>query len=153
MLIQRTLVRKILSALESGLPNLLRHLENLNKFGLSTVVAINRFPTDSEKEIEKVQQVCSENGVNAVLAEHWTDGGKGASKLAETVIENIESKKSSLKFLYNDNENLKRKLKKLLSRFTEPQMFHFHLRLKKNLKEISELGYDNFPSLYGKDSI
>ena len=138
-----------LSALESGLPNLLRHLENLNKFGLSTVVAINRFPTDSEKEIEKVQRVCSENGVNAVLAEHWADGGKGASKLAETVIQNIEGKKSSLKFLYEDNENLKRKLKKLLLRFTEHQMFHFHLRLKK-LKEISELGYDNFPVCMAK---
>ena len=102
-----------LSALESGLPNLLRHLENLNKFGLSSVVAINRFPTDSEKEIDKVQQVCSENGVNAVLAEHWADGGKGASKLAETVIENIESKKSSLKFLYNDNESPEEKIKKV----------------------------------------
>ena len=89
----------------------MRHLENLNKFGLSTVVAINEFPTDSEKEIDKVQQVCSEKGVNAVLAEHWADGGKGASKLAETVIENIESKKSSLKLLYDDNESPKRKLK------------------------------------------
>ena len=70
-----------LKALESGLPNLLRHLENLSKFGLPTVVAINKFPTDSESEIKKVQEVCKNAGVNAVLAEHWAEGGKGASKL------------------------------------------------------------------------
>ena len=112
MLIQRTLVKKIYQ-LESGLPNLLRHLENLNKFGLSTVVALNRFPTDSENEIDKVQKVCRENGVNAILAEHWADGGKGASKLAEAVIENIQSKKPSLKFLYDDNEKPEEKIKKV----------------------------------------
>ena len=79
-----------LSALELGLPNLLRHLENLSKFGLSTVVAINRFPTDSENEIKKVQEVCENAGVNAVLAEHWANGGEGAAKLAETVVQTID---------------------------------------------------------------
>ena len=67
-----------LDALESGLPNLLRHLENLSKFNLPTVVAINRFPTDTENEISKVQEVCKNAGVNAILAEHWAEGGKGA---------------------------------------------------------------------------
>ena len=139
-----------LSALESGLPNLLRHLENLNKFGLSSVVAINRFPTDSEKEIDKVQQVCSENGVNAILAEHWADGGKGASKLAETVIENIESKKSSLKFLYNDNESPEEKIKKVAVEIYRASDVSFSPQAKKKLKEISELGYNNFPVCMAK---
>ena len=150
MLTQRILVRKILSALESGLPNLLRHLENLNKFGLSTVVALNRFPTDSEKEIEKVQKVCSENGVNAILAEHWADGGKGASKLAETVIENIENKKSSLKFLYEDNEKPEEKIKKVAVEIYRAADVSFSVQAKKKLKEISELGYDNFPVCMAK---
>jgi formate--tetrahydrofolate ligase len=139
-----------LSALESGLPNLLRHLENLNKFGLSTVVAINRFPTDSEKEIDKVQQVCSEKGVNAVLAEHWADGGKGASKLAETVIENIESNKSSLKFLYEDNEKPEEKIKKVAVEIYRASDVSFSAQAKKKLKEISDLGYDNFPVCMAK---
>ncbi len=139
-----------LSALESGLPNLLRHLENLNKFGLSSVVAINRFPTDSEKEIDKVQQVCSENGVNAILAEHWADGGKGASKLAETVIENIESKKSSLKFLYNDNESPEEKIKKVAVEIYRASDVSFSPQAKKKLKEISELGYNKFPVCMAK---
>ncbi len=139
-----------LSALESGLPNLLRHLENLNKFGLSTVVALNRFPTDSEKEIEKVQKVCSENGVNAILAEHWADGGKGASKLAETVIENIESKKSSLKFLYEDNEKPEEKIRKVAVEIYRASDISFSAQAKKKLKEISDLGYDNFPVCMAK---
>ena len=139
-----------LSALESGLPNLLRHLENLNKFGLSTVVALNRFPTDSEKEIEKVQKVCSENGVNAILAEHWADGGKGASKLAETVIENIENKNSSLKFLYEDNEKPEEKIKKVAVEIYRAADVSFSAQAKKKLKEISDLGYDNFPVCMAK---
>ncbi len=139
-----------LSALESGLPNLLRHLENLNKFGLSSVVALNRFPTDSEKEIEKVQKVCSENGVNAILAEHWADGGKGASKLAETVIENIENKNSSLKFLYEDNEKPEEKIKKVAVEIYRAADVSFSAQAKKKLKEISDLGYDNFPVCMAK---
>ena len=139
-----------LSALESGLPNLLRHLENLNKFGLSAVVALNRFPTDSEKEIEKVQKVCSENGVNAILAEHWADGGKGASKLAETVIESIESKKSSLKFLYEDNEKPEEKIRKVAVEIYRASDVSFSAQAMKKLKEISDLGYDNFPVCMAK---
>ncbi|MAI29835.1 MAG: formate--tetrahydrofolate ligase [Rickettsiales bacterium] len=139
-----------LSALESGLPNLLRHLENLNKFGISPVVALNRFPTDSVKEIEKVQKVCSENGVNAILAEHWADGGKGASKLAETVIENIESKKSSLKFLYADNEKPEDKIKKVATEIYRASDVSFSPQAIKKLKEISDLGYDNFPVCMAK---
>ena len=139
-----------LSALESGLPNLLRHLENLNKFGLSAVVALNRFPTDSEKEIEKVQKVCSDNGVNAILAEHWADGGKGASKLAETVIESIESKKSSLKFLYEDNEKPEEKIRKVAVEIYRASDVSFSAQAKKKLKEISDLGYDNFPVCMAK---
>ena len=139
-----------LSALESGLPNLLRHLENLNKFGLSSVVALNRFPTDSEKEIEKVQKVCSENGVNAILAEHWADGGKGASKLAETVIENIENENSSIEFLYEDNEKPEEKIKKVAVEIYRAADVSFSAQAKKKLKEISDLGYDNFPVCMAK---
>ena len=76
------------------MPNLLRHLENLSKFGISSVVALNRFPTDTENEIAKVQDVCKNVGVNAILAEHWKDGGAGAAKLAESVIDTIENKSS-----------------------------------------------------------
>ena len=105
-----------IKALEAGLPNLLRHLENLAKFNLPTVVAINRFPTDSDNEISKVQEVCKNSGVNAVLAEHWAHGGKGASKLAETVIDVIDNNKENLKFIYDDKDSPEDKNKKNFER-------------------------------------
>ena len=70
MQIRKNLGNEDIIALEKGLPNLLRHLENLAKFGIPVVVALNRFPTDTQKEIDKVINVCSENNVNAVLSEH-----------------------------------------------------------------------------------
>ena len=100
----------------------------LNKFGLSAVVALNRFPTDSEKEIEKVQKVCSENGVNAILAEHWADGGKGASRLAETVIENIESKKLIVK-----KKEAKKNKKDIKKKKTKKKLRTLWVRRKKKL--------------------
>tara|TARA_B100000287_G_scaffold393738_1_gene407235 strand:+ start:318 stop:2000 length:1683 start_codon:yes stop_codon:yes gene_type:complete len=139
-----------LSALESGLPNLLRHLENLKKFGLSTVVAINRFPTDTDKEIIKVQEVCEEKGVNAILAEHWGEGGKGASKLAETVVQTIDKNESSLKFLYNDDDKPEEKINKVAKEIYRASDVSFSPQANKKLAEISELGYDKFPVCMAK---
>ena len=139
-----------LSALESGLPNLLRHLENLSKFGLSTVVAINRFPTDTESEISKVQEVCKNAGVNAVLAEHWAEGGKGAAKLAETVIETINSKSSNLNFLYEDKDDPKVKINKICKGIYRANDVTFSAQAEKKLIEISKLGFNNFPVCMAK---
>ncbi len=146
----KNLGKENLSALESGLPNLLRHLENLEKFGLPTVVAINRFPTDTEKEIVKVQEVCKQKGVNAVLAEHWEHGGKGASNLAEAVIEIIEKRSSSLKFLYEDKDMPEDKIKKVATEIYRADDVSFSPQAKKKLNEISDLGYDNFPVCMAK---
>ena len=98
-----------LKAVEDGLPNLIRHLENLSKFGLPTVVALNRFPTDTEDEIKKVIEVCNSFNVEAVLAEHWAKGGEGAANLAEKVVNIVENNKDKLKFLYEDNDSPQKK--------------------------------------------
>ena len=121
-----------LDALESGLPNLLRHLENLSKFSLPTVVAINRFPTDTESEISKVQEVCKNAGVNAVLAEHWAEGGKGAAKLAEAVIETIDGNTSDLKFLYEDKDDPKSKINKICKEIYRANDVTFSAQAEKN---------------------
>ena len=139
-----------LSALELGLPNLLRHLENLSKFGLSTVVAINRFPTDSENEIKKVQEVCENAGVNAVLAEHWANGGEGAAKLAETVVQTIDDNRSNLSFLYEDNDKPKTKIDKICKEIYRASDVTFSAQAEKKLNEINELGFDNFPVCMAK---
>ena len=139
-----------LSALEKGLPNLLRHLENLSKFGLPTVVAINRFPTDTDNEIKKVQEVCKNSGVNAVLAEHWSNGGEGAAKLAETVVSTIEATPSNLKFLYDDKDKPKEKINKICNEIYRAKEVTFSAQAEKKLTEISKLGFDNFPVCMAK---
>ncbi len=139
-----------LDALEAGLPNLLRHLENLEKFGLPAVVAINRFPTDTNDEISKVQEVCNDKGVRAVLAEHWSDGGKGAAKLAENVVEIIDKNTSSLKFLYEDNDKPEDKIKKVASEIYRAKDVSFSAQAMKKLNEISDLGYNSFPVCMAK---
>ena len=139
-----------LDALESGLPNLLRHLENLSKFNLPTVVAINRFPTDTESEISKVQEVCKNAGVNAVLAEHWAEGGKGSAKLAEAVIETIDGNKSDLKFLYEDKDDPKSKINKICKEIYRANDVTFSAQAEKKLNEISKLGFENFPVCMAK---
>ena len=139
-----------LLALEAGLPNLLRHLENLSKFGLPTVVAINRFPTDTENEIKKVQEVCKNSGVNAVLAEHWSNGGEGAAKLAETVVSTIEGNSSNLKFLYEDKDKPKEKINIICNEIYRAKEVTFSAQAEKKLTEISKLGFDNFPVCMAK---
>ena len=139
-----------LSALEEGLPNLLRHLENLSKFGLPTVVAINRFPTDTDNEIKKVQEVCKNSGVNAVLAEHWSNGGEGAAKLAETVVSTIEATPSNLKFLYDDKDKPKEKINKICNEIYRAKEVTFSAQAEKKLTEISKLGFDTFPVCMAK---
>ena len=139
-----------LKAVEKGLPNLLRHIENLSKFGIPTVVALNRFPTDTKNEIIKVQKVCEELGVNAILAEHWKDGGKGASKLAETVISTIENKKAELKFTYDDKDDVKEKIKKISKEIYRASDVTFSQPALKKLDEISKLGYNHFPVCMAK---
>ena len=139
-----------LKAVEKGLPNLLRHIENLSKFGIPTVVALNRFPTDTKNEIIKVQKVCEELGVNAILAEHWKDGGKGAAKLAETVISTIENKKAELKFTYDDKDDVKEKIKKISKEIYRASDVTFSQPALKKLDEISKLGYNHFPVCMAK---
>ena len=139
-----------LLALEAGLPNLLRHLENLSKFGLPTVVAINRFPTDTDNEIKKVQEVCKNSGVNAVLAEHWSNGGEGAAKLAETVVSTIEGNSSNLKFLYEDKDKPKEKINIICNEIYRAKEVTFSAQAEKKLTEISKLGFDNFPVCMAK---
>ncbi len=139
-----------LKAVEDGLPNLLRHIENLSNFGLPTVVALNRFPTDTENEISRVQGVCKELGVNAILAEHWKDGGKGASKLAETVVDTIENKTSNLKFTYADDDEPKEKITKISKEIYRADSVSFSKTASKKLDEISSLGFNHFPVCMAK---
>ena len=92
-----------LDALSKGFVNLEKHIENVRKFGVPVVVAINAFPTDTKAELNLVEKKCNELGVEVSLSEVWAKGGEGGSDLAEKVVKTIENKPSNFKLLYNTN--------------------------------------------------
>ena len=139
-----------LVALENGLPNLLRHIENLAKFNIPVVVAINRFPTDTIQEIEKVISACSENKINAVLSEHWAKGGEGAKELASEVVKTIDTTDSKFEFLYQENESPKQKIEKICKEIYRANEVSFSASALKKLNEIEKLGFNNFPVCMAK---
>ncbi len=100
-----------LKALEAGMANLQRHVENVQKFGLVPVISINRFSADTDAEIELVKAACAKLGVEAVMADHWAEGGKGAADVARAVVKVIEGGKSKLKLLYPDDMPLLEKIR------------------------------------------
>ena len=139
-----------LNAVEDGLPNLIRHLENLAKFGLPTVVALNRFPTDTEDEIKKVIEVCKSFNVDAVLAEHWAKGGEGAANLAEKVVNIVDNNKAKFKFLYEDKDSPRTKIEIISKEIYRASNVSFSPQALKKLNEISSIGYDHFPVCMAK---
>jgi formate--tetrahydrofolate ligase len=100
-----------LKALEAGMANLQRHVENVQKFGLQPVVSINRFSADTDAEIALVKEACKKLGVEALMADHWAMGGEGAADVAKAVVKVIDSGKSKLKLLYPDDMPLIEKIR------------------------------------------
>jgi formate--tetrahydrofolate ligase len=94
------------AALRAGFANLARHVENVGRFGVPVVVAINRFGADTPREIDLVRQGCAELGVDAVVAEHWARGGEGAEDLARAVLQTMDERPADFRFLYEDDETL-----------------------------------------------
>ena len=146
----KNLGKEDIEALNLGIPNLLRHLENMEKFGVPAIVAINKFPTDTQNEIESVQAICKENGVNAILAEHWANGGAGAAKLAEEVINTIEKDEVDFKFLYKDEDVPIKKIETIVKEIYRANEVTFSPTALKKLNEISKLGFNNLPICMAK---
>ncbi|NLX61538.1 MAG: formate--tetrahydrofolate ligase [Tissierellia bacterium] len=139
-----------LEALEKGFANLQKHIENVNKFGVPAVVAINRFPTDTEKELEFLISKCKEAGADAVLAEVWAKGGEGAVELAKKVVEICESKESNFKPLYDVNESIKDKIEKIAKEVYGADGVEFTKSCEKKIKQLEELGLDKKPICMAK---
>ena len=139
-----------LEALEKGLPNLLQHVSNIQDvYGLPAVVAINAFPTDTQAELELVQTKCNELGVNAVLAEHWAKGGKGAIALAEEVVR-VCDQPSEFKFSYNVEDSIEQKLNDIATKIYHADGVDFTPKAKKQLQQLEELGLDKLPICVAK---
>ncbi len=139
-----------LKALQEGLPNLLRHLENVKKFGVPTVVAINQFTADTKAEIELVKTVCADLGVNVVLAEHWAKGGDGAAALAEEVVRVIDQNEADFHVLYSDKQSLADKVRLVAQEIYRADDVEFPKGVLDRFAELEKTGYGHLPVCIAK---
>lgn len=139
-----------LDALENGIPNLLRHVSNMKDvYKLPVVVAVNRFPADTEKELELVISECKKLGVNVVLSEVWAKGGEGGVKLAEEVVKLCEEK-NDFSFSYELDIKIEDKIRAVVQRVYGGRDINITADAKKQIKKIKELGYDKLPICIAK---
>lgn len=140
-----------LNALEMGLPNLLRHVNNIkNVFGLPCVVAVNRFPTDTDDEIALVIEKCKELGVNVVLSTVWANGGKGGEELAREVVRLCEEGENRFAFCYDDEDGIEEKIEKVVKKVYGGAGVTLTPQAKEKIKEIESLGYRSLPICIAK---
>ena len=129
---------------EAGFCNLEKHIENIRKFNLEPVVAINTFVTDTYKEINYVIGKCEELGVQAVVSEGWAKGGEGTKKLAQAVVNVVDANKTKFKPLYDWNSPVKEKIEKIAKEIYGADKVDFDKKAKLNLKRIDRLGFNDF---------
>jgi formate--tetrahydrofolate ligase len=139
-----------LKALEAGMANLQRHVENVKKFGLPVVVSINRFSADTDAEIALVKEKCKALGVEALMADHWAMGGAGAADVAKAVVKVIEDGKSKLKFLYPDEMPLFEKIEAIAREIYRAKNATADKSVKDQLKTWEEMGYGKLPICVAK---
>ena len=141
-----------IEALEKGFLNLKRHLENIAKFGVPSIVALNAFSADTEAETKKFMELCSSIGVKSVVATHWADGGKGAENLAQAVVELLDADDNDASFttLYPDDISLVEKLKTVAREIYRADDVDFTPAVMKRLRELDETHVRNFPVCIAK---
>ena len=141
-----------IEALEKGFLNLKRHLENIAKFGVPSIVALNAFSADTKAETKKFMELCSSIGVKSVVATHWADGGKGAENLAQAVVELLDADDNDASFttLYPDDISLVEKLKTVAREIYRADDVDFTPAVMKRLRELDETHVRNFPVCIAK---
>ena len=139
-----------LQALEKGFANLEKHIENIKKFGLPPVVAINRFPSDTENEIKFMEEKLAKMGIECALTEVFTKGGDGALELAEKVVKVCDEDKADFKPLYDVNLSIKEKLEIIAKEVYGADGVEFTVPATKNIKNLEKLGLDKMPICVAK---
>ncbi len=130
-------------ALVKGLENLDKHIENMKEFGFKPIVAINKFITDAENEIEILKQHCKKLGVDVSLVEGWEKGGEGATELAEMVVKAIKSNSSSFAPIYKHSMPMEEKIKIIATKMYGADDVEYSLKARQNLEKITKLGLDS----------
>jgi formate--tetrahydrofolate ligase len=144
------LKKEDLKALEAGMANLQRHVENVKKFGLPVVVSINRFSADTEAETKLVEEKCKAMGVQALTADHWAMGGEGAANVAQAVVKVIDQGQSKLKLLYPDEMPLFEKIETIAREIYRAKNVTADKSVKDQLKTWEEMGYGKLPICVAK---
>lgn len=134
----------------TGFGNLKRHIENVQKFGIKPVVAINNFISDSEEEIELVKELCAEMGVKAVRSEGWAKGGEGTQDLASAVAESAESGENNFQKLYDWNDSIDNKIKTIAREVYRATEVEYSPKARREMKTIEALGLDKLPICMAK---
>ncbi len=140
-----------LEALKKGLPNLLKHVENITQvYGLPAVVAINQFESDTEAEISMIRNACSTYGVKVALSQVWAKGGEGGEELGREVLRVIDEGRSDFRFAYESNLPLKEKIEAVAQKIYGADGVHFASPAVKELEKLESLGFGSFPVCMAK---
>lgn len=147
---KENLGKENLEALAAGFANLARHVENIRKFGVPAVVAINRFPTDTEAELQLVKDKCRELGTRVALSEVWAKGGEGGIELAEQVLEVLEQEPSSFKPIYDDSMSLKDKIRTIAKEIYRAADVEFTREASRQIRRYEKMGMGKAPVCMAK---
>lgn len=144
------LAEENVQAVVDGLPNLEKHLENIQDvYGLPAVVAINKFPLDTEAELQAVYDACQKRGVDVVISDVWANGGAGGKELAEKVVELAEGD-NHFQFVYNEEDSIETKLNKIVTKVYGGKGVRLTPAAMRELKQLEELGFSNYPICMAK---
>ncbi len=139
-----------IEGIEKGLDNLYRHIDNLkNKFGLNVIVALNRYISDTEKEIEFLEQKLKQKDVKLSLVEGWAKGGEGATDIAKKIVDLVE-RKEDFKYIYEDNDTIKEKIFKVSTKIYGAKDVEYSEEAINEIEKIESLGYGNLPVCIAK---
>ena len=142
---KQDLNKENIQALEKGFGNLEKHIENVHKYGVPVIVAINEFPTDTERELKYVFDRCKKSGAEVVLSQVWAKGGEGGIELAKKVVEVCENKPSEFKCLYDENDSIKSKIETIAKEIYGADGVDYTKSCEKQIKDIERLGLDKMP--------
>ncbi|MBQ6129844.1 MAG: formate--tetrahydrofolate ligase [Lachnospiraceae bacterium] len=144
------LSKENLEALSRGIVNLEKHIENIKEYGLPVIVTLNRFDSDTDKELETVRSFCEERDCNFALSEVWAKGGKGGEELARAVLDTLENKKSDYRPLYDKDLGIREKIEKIAHRIYGAANVSFADPVKKKMEELTAQGFADLPVCMAK---
>lgn len=139
-----------LDALKKGIANLEKHIENVNKFGVPAVVAINKFPTDTEAEVQFVLETIEKLGATGVISDVWANGGDGGAEMAKAVVDVCENKESNFEVLYDVEDSIEEKIGTIAREIYGADGVDFTKKCRKEIENIEELGLDKMPICMAK---